>query len=91
MKLFVRNNQPCGFSYLSVYGTGQIDTSPMTIKEQWALEMLMTRYSTSAMYHLAAFNQIQALLTSTKETYDPKCKNLAAFSNNVQMALTYFR
>lgn len=43
------------------------------------------------MYHLAALNQIGALLESTKETYDPKCKTLAAYSNNVQTALTYFR
>jgi hypothetical protein len=43
------------------------------------------------MYHLGAFTAVAGLLESTKESYDPKSKNVAAFNNNVQLALSYFK
>lgn len=53
--------------------------------------MIMSRYTSSSMYHLGAFTAISGLLDSTKDSYDPKYKNVAAFSNNVQLALSYFK
>jgi hypothetical protein len=43
------------------------------------------------MYHLGAFSSISALLQTTKDSYDPKYKGIAAFNNNIQVAISYFR
>jgi len=62
LKLFVKLNQMCKFSYLSVYGNVANTCNELTIKEVFALEMIMSRYSSSAMYHLGAFSSISVLL-----------------------------
>jgi hypothetical protein len=56
-----------------------------------SLEMVTSRYSGSAIYHLGTFSNILALLETTKDSYDPKSKGLAAFNNNIQAAMIYIR
>lgn len=91
MKLFVKLNQPCKFSYLSVYGNQGNTCDNLTVKEQMALEMIMSRLSTSAIYHLGAFSSIAGLLEITEASYDPKFKGLATLNNHIQVALSYFK
>lgn len=91
MKLFVRLNQSCRFSYLSVYGNQPNTCDKLSIKEQMALEMIMSRLSSSAIYHLGAFSSIAGLLEITEASYDPKFKGLATLNNHIQVALSYFK
>ena len=91
MKLFVKLNQPCKFSYLSVYGNQGNTCDNLSVKEQMALEMIMSRLSSSAIYHLGAFSSIAGLLEITEASYDPKFKGLATLNNHIQVALSYFK
>lgn len=87
----MRLGQPCPFSYLSVYGNQGNTCESLTIKEQFALEMIFSRLSSSAIYHLGAFSSIAGLLELTEQSYDPKFKGLAAFNNHIQVGLSYFK
>jgi hypothetical protein len=66
MKLLVRLNIQCPFSFNPVYGNTAVDASNMSIKEQWAVEMIMTRYILSSIYHLGAYSALMTVFSTTK-------------------------
>ena len=66
MKLLVKTNQPCKFSYTSVYGnSGDINTNGLSIKEQMAIELVLSRYTISSIYQFGAYNSFAGLMAST--------------------------
>lgn len=91
MKLLVRLGVSCPFQYLSVYGETPIDSSNMSIKEQWAVEMIMSRYTISSIYHLGAFSSLMSVHQMTKESYSPKFKDHIIFTKDVDVAISYFK
>lgn len=91
MKLFVRLKLQCPFSYLPVYGKVAIDASNMSTKEQFAVEMIMTRYTFSSIYHLGSYSSFMTLIPMTKASYEQKFKDLSVFTSQLSVATSYLK
>lgn len=64
MRACVLNSYPCPFEYASYMDAEKVvSTSGLTTKEQWAIEMLMSRYTINSIYHAAAFSSLEFIFT----------------------------
>lgn len=61
----------------------------MSVKEQWAVEMIMFRYIVSSIYQLGSFSAFAEIFTTTKDSYNPKFQELASFSQQLSVATSY--
>ncbi len=60
MKACVYASIPCPFSYASYMDAEKtVTTAGLTNKEQWALEMVMSRYTINSIYHAAAYSSLE--------------------------------
>ena len=91
MKILVQLNVQCPFSYQPIYGAKEITTKGLTVKEQWAVEMIMFRYSLSALYHLGAYSSFMNIIQMTRESYNPKFGGLSTFSQQINVAALYLK
>lgn len=81
---------PCPFSYNGFMNSdAKITTSGMGVKEQWAVEMVMSRYNLSSIYHAAAYSSLEYIFMETASTYE-KVKDAPKFINNLQISFKYF-
>ena len=69
MRAYVSTFTPCNFSYGSFFGSEEIDTSGMSQKDQWAFEIVMSRYNLSSIYHAGAYNNMRTIFTDTAASY----------------------
>lgn len=50
---------PCPFTYASYMDSDKVvSTAGLSTKEQWAIEMVMSRYTISSIYHAAAYSSL---------------------------------
>ena len=69
MKAYVSTFTPCNFAYGSFFGGSDIDCSGMSQKDQWAFEIVMSRYNLSSIYHAGAYNNMRTIFTDTAASY----------------------
>ena len=69
MRAYVSTYTPCNFSYSSFFGGVDIDTTGLNQKDQWALEIVMSRYNLSSIYHAGAYNNMRTIFTDTAPSY----------------------
>ena len=61
MKAYVSTYTPCNFIYASYFGGPDINTTSMVPKDQWAFEIVMTRYNISSIYHAGAYGNMRTI------------------------------
>lgn len=69
MRAYVSTYTPCNFSYSSFFRGPDIDCTGMSQKDQWALEIVMSRYNLSSIYHAGAYNHMRTIFTDTANSY----------------------
>ena len=69
MRAYVSTYTPCNFSYSSFFGGPDIDCNGMSQKDQWAIEIVMSRYNLSSIYHAGAYNHMRTIFTDTAPSY----------------------
>ena len=67
-----------------------INTSGMGIKEQWAIEMVFSRYNICSIYHAASYSSLEYIFTETANSYNKSFKDSPKFVNHLQIAFKYF-
>ena len=63
MKAYVSTFTPCNFQYASFFGGPDIDTTGMSPRDQWAFEIVMSRYNICSIYHAGAYNNMRTIFT----------------------------
>lgn len=59
MKAYVYGSFPCQFQYAGYMDPeSTISTVGLSTKEQWAVEMVMSRYNINSIYHAAAYSSL---------------------------------
>lgn len=60
MRACVAGSRPCPFVYKGYMDNARVvSTSGLSTKEQWAIEMVMSRYTLNSIYHAAAYSGIE--------------------------------
>jgi len=90
MKAYVTTFTPCNFSYASFFGGQDIDTTGLSQRDQWALEIVMTRYNICSLYHAGAYNNMRTIFTETANSYREGAKSSADLIKNIQITYQYF-
>ena len=90
MRAYVSTYTPCNFSYSSFFGGSDIDTTGFSQKDEWALEIVMSRYNLSSIYHAGAYNNMRTIFTDTANTYKEEAKASAELVTNIQITFQYF-
>jgi hypothetical protein len=90
MRAYVSTYTPCPFSYASFFGGPEVDCADLGQKEQWAVEMVMSRYNLSCIYHAGAYNSMRTIFTDTAASYREGAKPSPELIKNVQITYQYF-
>jgi len=61
MKGYVSTDTSCMFMYDSFFSQVLINTSQLPIKEQWALEIVLSRLNLSCIYQVGALNSMKII------------------------------
>ncbi len=89
MKAYVGSNTVCQFKYNGFLGSKNVNTTLMTIKEQWGMEIIMSRYILSSVYIGGSLHSIGKLFEETTNSYDPGYTSSGDFSNHLQVLFKY--
>lgn len=89
MRAYVSTFTPCNFAYTSFFGGSDIDTSGMSQKDQWAFEIVISRYNLSSIYQAGAYNSMRVIFTDTAASYKEGAKPSQELIKNVQIAYQY--
>ena len=82
---------PCPFVYGSYMDSDRtVSTAGLSIKEQWAIEMVMSRYTINSIYHAAAYSSLAFIFSETSASYEKNYKNSAKLVTNLQISFKYF-
>lgn len=82
---------PCAFVYSSYLDPEKtVSTAGLSTKEQWAIEMVMSRYTINSIYHAAAYSSLAYIFAETNGSYDKGYKNATKLITNLQIAFKYF-
>jgi hypothetical protein len=76
MKSFVSTSSPCNFIYKCFFTDGEINTTGMSIKEQWAFEIVMIRYTVCSIYHAGSYASMGVIFNETVDSYKPTYKGM---------------
>lgn len=90
MRSYVCTYTPCSFSYAGFFTSGEINSTGLQPREQWALEIVMTRLNLSSIYQAGALNSMRVLFLETANSYRPGFKATAELVKNVQITYQYF-
>lgn len=64
MRAHVQNMIACPFAYVGYMNPSKIiSTAGMGIKEQWAIEMVMSRLNICSIYHAAAYSSLSYIFS----------------------------
>lgn len=91
MKSYVQTFTPCKFIYKSFFTEGTIDTSGMSVKEQWAFEIVMSRYNVCSIYHGGSYANMAVIFNETDKSYSNAYKGTSELMKNLQVAFQYFK
>jgi hypothetical protein len=75
MRGYVSTFTPCNFRYSSYFGGADIDTTGLSPRDQWALEIVMTRLNLSSIYEAGAYNSMRTIFTETANSYRENAKS----------------
>ena len=90
MRACVFAGVPCPFTYNGYMNSdATITVSGLGVKQQWAIEMVMSRYNLSSIYHAAAYSSLEFLFMETANSFE-KVKEAPKFINNLQICFRYF-
>ena len=91
MRACVLASLPSPFLYTSYLDPEKkVSASGLNTKEQWAIQMVMSRYTISSIYHAAAYSSLEFIFRYTNNSYDKNYKESANFIKNIQIAFKYF-
>lgn len=90
MRSYVTTYTPCNFAYGSFFTPGEIVTAGLSPKDQWALEIVMTRLNVSSIYQAGALNSMRVVFLETANSYRPGFKATAELLKNIQITYQYF-
>jgi len=89
MRAYVSTYTPCNFHYSSFFGGADIDTTGMNQKDQWAFEIVMSRYNLSSIYQAGSYNSMRVIFTETANSYKEGARGSQDLIKNVQIAYQY--
>lgn len=69
MRAYVTTYTPCNFAYASYFGGPDIDTNGLNQRDQWALEIVISRLNICSIYHAGAYNSMRTIFTETANSY----------------------
>lgn len=90
MRSYVNTFTPCKFIYNSFFSFGDINTSAMSPKEQWAFEIVMSRYNLCSIYHGGSYANMAFIFSEMTNSYLNDYKKTSELMKNVQVAFQYF-
>lgn len=90
MRSYVSTYTPCPFSYGSFFTSGDITTMGLSQRDQWALEIVMTRLNISSIYQAGALNSMRVVFMEIANSYRPGFKATADLVKNIQITYQYF-
>ena len=90
MRSYVGTYTPCNFLYACFFTNGDIDTTGMQMKDQWAIEIVLSRLNISSIYHAGAYNNMRAIFIETPKSYSPGFKASSELVSNLKIAYQYF-
>lgn len=91
MRACVSTSYPCQFSYNGYMDSSQIiNTGGLTTKEQWAIEMVMSRLTINSIYHAAAYSSLDFIFKETSNSFFKDYKNSSKLITNLQITFKYF-
>jgi hypothetical protein len=62
MRACIEESRPCPFASLSCMDSAKtISTAGLATKEQWAVEMVLSRYIVNSVYQIGAFSDLDAI------------------------------
>lgn len=71
MRSYVSTLTACNFAYGPFFTSNSINTTGLSIKEQWAFEIVMSRLNICSIYHAGAFNSMAVIFKETANSYKP--------------------
>lgn len=60
------------------------------MKDQWALEIIVSRLNISSIYHAGAYNSMKVIFLETPESYHGGFKKTSDLVNNLKITYSYF-
>lgn len=90
MRSYVTTFTPCNFAYGCYFTPGDITTTGLTPRDQWALEIVMSRLNLSSIYQAGALNSMRVVFMETANSYRPGFKATADLVKNIQITYQYF-
>jgi hypothetical protein len=74
MKSYVATYTPCNFIYASYFTSGEINTTGTSAKDQWAIEMVISRLNLSSIYQAGSLNHMRIIYEQTANSYNQGVK-----------------
>jgi hypothetical protein len=90
MRSFVSTYTPCNFIYNSFFSNSEINCAGLAQRDQWALEIVLSRLNISSIYHGGSFNNMRVIFMETANSYNLDYKGIAELSKNLQVTYQYF-
>lgn len=75
---------------MSFFTGNQIDTTGLAPRDQWALEIVMSRLNLSSIYQAGAYNSMRTIFSETANSYREGAKMLPELVTTLQMTYQYF-
>ena len=90
MRAYVTTSTPCNFVYASYFGGADIDSNGLNPRDQWALEIVISRLNMSSIYHAGAYNSMRTIFTETADSYREGRKPSPELVKTIQITFQYF-
>ncbi len=90
MKTYVSSTTQCQFKYNAFIGSQNIDTTLMTTKEQWGMEIILSRYILSSVYIGGSLQNIGKLFEECVKSYDVGYTSAGDYCQNLKALFLYF-
>jgi hypothetical protein len=90
MRSYVTTFTPCNFSYGSFFTSGDISTTGLSPKDQWATEIVMSRLNISSIYQAGSLNSMRVIFMDTATSYRSGFKATSDLIKNTQITYQYF-
>jgi hypothetical protein len=90
LRSYVATYTPCPFVYAGYFTSAEINTTGMTPRDQWALEIVMARLNVSSIYHAGSYNNMRTIFMETANSYRVGFKATGELVKNIQITYQYF-
>ena len=90
LKSYVSTYTPCNFIYASYFTNGEINTTGLNGKDQWAIEIVISRLNISSIYQAGSINNMRIIFMQTANSYNQGCKISPDLVKNLKVTFDYF-